>query len=118
MADGSPNTIFFCQTNGWGPKGDWGAPTAQVEAAFDRMWQKPICRGQQAIQPRDYDWPKLFEKLYANRATYCEIYAPLLIRLKESIATPRRRRNEVGGLHNEDTLDAFSACCSWRIAAH
>ena len=73
---GPSNPIFFCQANGWGPKGDWGAPTAQVEAAFDRVWRKPICRGQQAIQPMDYDWPNLFAKLYANRATYCEVYAP------------------------------------------
>jgi hypothetical protein len=77
---GPSNPIFFCQANGWGPKGDWGAPTAQVEAAFCRVWRKPICRGQQAIQPGDYDWPNLFEKLYANRATYCEIYAPSFTR--------------------------------------
>jgi len=77
---GPSNPIFFCQANGWGPKGDWGAPTAQVEAAFDRVWRKPICRGQQAIQPGDYDWPNLFEKLVANRATYCEIYAPSFTR--------------------------------------
>ncbi len=37
---------------------------------------KPICRGQQMIQPRDYDWPIVFEKLYQNQATYCEVYTP------------------------------------------
>jgi len=73
---GERNPVFFCQANGWGPNGDWGAPSPQVEAAFDRVWQKPICRGQQAIQPGDYAWPELFRKLYENRATYCEVYAP------------------------------------------
>ena len=81
---GPSNPIFFCQANGWGPKGDWGAPTVQVEAAFDRVWRKPICRGQQAIQPGDYDWPNLFEKLYANQATYCEIYAPSFTRRQKA----------------------------------
>ena len=28
------------------------------------------------IQPRDYDWPVVFQKLYENQATYCEVYAP------------------------------------------
>jgi hypothetical protein len=73
---GERNPLFFCQANGWGPNGDWGAPSPQVEAAFDRVWQRPICRGQQAIQPGDYAWPELFRKLYENRATYCEVYAP------------------------------------------
>lgn len=67
---------FYCQANGWGPNGDWGAPTAQTEAALDRVWQKPICRGQQAIQPTDFPWSKLYAKLYQNRSTYCEVYAP------------------------------------------
>ena len=54
---GPSNPTFFCQANGWGPGGDWGAPDARTEAAFDRVWRRPICRGQQAIQPGDYDWP-------------------------------------------------------------
>jgi hypothetical protein len=73
---GERNPIFFCQANGWGPRGDWGAPNAEVEAAFAQVWQRPICRGQQAIQPADYAWPELFRRLYENRATYCEVYAP------------------------------------------
>ncbi|MBM4018568.1 MAG: hypothetical protein FJ288_09620 [Planctomycetes bacterium] len=73
---GPCSTLFFCQANGWGPGGDWGAPTAETEAAFDRIWRKPICRGQQAIQPQDYQWADLYRKLYENRATYCEVYAP------------------------------------------
>ena len=55
---------------------DWGAPTAETEAAFDRVWQKPICRGQQAIQPSDFPWSKLYGKLYQNQSSYCEVYAP------------------------------------------
>lgn len=73
---GERNPLFFCQANGWGPNGDWGAPNPQVEAAFDLVWQKPICRGQQAIQPGDYAWSELFRNLYENRATYGEVYAP------------------------------------------
>jgi hypothetical protein len=60
---------FYCQANGWGPRGDWGAPSAETEAAFDRVWQRPICRGQQAIQPSDFQWSNLYEKLYQNRST-------------------------------------------------
>jgi hypothetical protein len=68
--------VFFCQANGWGPNGEWGAPDAATEAAFDRVWEKPICRGLQMIQPRDYPWPEVFARLYQMRATYCEVYAP------------------------------------------
>jgi hypothetical protein len=73
---GPANPVFFCQANGWGPGGDWGAPTAETEAAFDRVWSRPICRGQQSIQPRDYDWTSLYAILRENRSTYCEIYVP------------------------------------------
>ena len=73
---GPSNPVFFCQANGWGPRGDWGAPDAKTEAAFDAVWRRPICRGQQAIQPGDYDWAAMFRQLSANQATYCEVYAP------------------------------------------
>jgi len=73
---GPHNQKFYCQANGWGPRGDWGAPSEETEAAFDRVWQRAVCRGQQAIQPSDFPWPQLYEKLYQNRATYCEVYAP------------------------------------------
>ncbi|MCR4413846.1 MAG: hypothetical protein NUV77_15610 [Thermoguttaceae bacterium] len=89
---GPSNPIFFCQANGWGPRGDWGAPTPEIEAAFDRVWQKPILRGQQAIQPSDYDWPELYRKLYENRATYCEVYAPsFTLKRKDKLAEEIRR---------------------------
>jgi hypothetical protein len=73
---GPSRPLFFCQANGWGPKGDWGAPNPETEARFDQVWKRPICRGQQMIQPRDYDWLVVFQKLYENQATYCEVYAP------------------------------------------
>ena len=80
---GPANPVFFCQANGWGPGGDWGAPTPETEAAFDRVWLRPICRGQQSIQPRDYDWTSLFLKLHENRATYCEVYVPSFLGAKK-----------------------------------
>jgi hypothetical protein len=72
---GSWDRRFFCQANGWGPQGEWGAPNEDTEAAFDRVWAKPICRGLQMIQPRDYDWPAVFRRLYDTKAAYGEIYA-------------------------------------------
>lgn len=73
---GPARPFFFCQANGWGPNGEWGAPSAEVEAAFDRVWALPIPRGLQSIQPQDYDWTKVFARLYEVNATYAEIYAP------------------------------------------
>lgn len=89
---GPSNQSFFCQANGWGPRGDWGAPNANTETAFDRVWTKPICRGQQAIQPHDFDWAPMYEKLYRNRATYCEVYTPSFLREhKRELAAQIRR---------------------------
>ncbi|MDQ3623875.1 MAG: hypothetical protein M3463_15530 [Verrucomicrobiota bacterium] len=89
---GASNPVFFCQANGWGPNGDWGAPNAAIEAAFDRVWTKPICRGQQMIQPSDYDWAACYRKLYENKATYCEVYAPSFTReRKEQLAEEIRK---------------------------
>lgn len=67
---------FFCQSNGWGNSGDWGAPNSQTEAAFDEVWTRSIYRGEQSIQPQDFNWTNLFAMLYQNNATYCEIYTP------------------------------------------
>ncbi len=71
---GPGNPRFFCQANGWSPRGDWGAPNDDVEAAFDQVWKRPIYRGQQAIQPESFDWSRMYEILRKNRATYCEVY--------------------------------------------
>lgn len=73
---GPRRPVFFCQANGWGPNGEWGAPNQATEAAFDRVWERPICRGLQMIQPRDYQWAEVFARLYETGATYCEVYAP------------------------------------------
>lgn len=89
---GPSNQAFFCQANGWGPNGDWGAPNSKTEADFDKVWAKPICRGQQAIQPDDFDWPKLFEKLYQNKATYCEIYTPSLLQKRKALLADEIRK--------------------------
>jgi len=89
---GPHNQRFFCQANGWGPNGDWGAPRAETEAAFDKVWQKPICRGQQAIQPSDFPWSRLYEKLYQNESTYCEVYAPSFLgKRREELAHEIRK---------------------------
>jgi hypothetical protein len=72
---------LFCQTNGWGPStwgiGDFGATSAALEATLDGdLWSKPVYRGEQMIQGQDYDsWPAIFQQLYKNSATYCEVYA-------------------------------------------
>ncbi len=73
---GANSPRFFIQANGWGPNGEWGAPSADVEASFDRIWNKPIMRGLQMIQPEDYDWSKVYPRLTQNKATYAEVYLP------------------------------------------
>jgi len=77
---GPSNPIFFCQANGWGAAGEWGAPNARTEAQFDGVWRRPICRGLQAIQPHDFDWAEMYRKVYACKATYCEVYVPSFTR--------------------------------------
>jgi chitodextrinase len=73
---GADSDRFFVQANGWGPNGDWGTTSATTEAQFDQIWLKPVRRGEQAIQPQDYDWTLLYGYLYANDATYAEVYTP------------------------------------------
>jgi len=73
---GSWDRRFFCQANGWSPRGVWGAPNEDTETAFNAVWAKPICRGLQMIQPQDYDWRAVFQRLYQTKATYGEVYAP------------------------------------------
>jgi hypothetical protein len=73
---GGWNRLFYFQANGWSPRGEWGAPDDDTEAAFDKVWAVRVCRGLQMIQPQDYDWPAVFQHLYDVKASYCEIYAP------------------------------------------
>jgi len=77
---GPSNPVFFCQANGWGAAGEWGAPNGRTEAQFDRVWRRPICRGLQAIQPHDFDWAEMYRKARACKATYCEVYVPSFTR--------------------------------------
>ena len=73
---GPLNPFFYCQANGWSPRGEWGAPNDETEAAFRKVWAIRICRGLQMIQPQDYDWAAVFKRLYDVKATYAEVYAP------------------------------------------
>ena len=72
---GPASPRFFCQANGWNPEGEWGAPNADTEAAFARVWERPLFRGLQAIQPAAYDWHRMYERAHAVRATFVEVYA-------------------------------------------
>jgi chitodextrinase len=71
---GAGSEQFFVQANGWGPNGDWGTTSPGIEAQFDQIWSKPLNRGEQAVQAGDYDWTLLYGFLYANQATYTEVY--------------------------------------------
>lgn len=73
---GPSSPRFFVQANGWSPSGEWGAPDASTEAAFDEVWDLPVRRGLQAIQPQDYDWSAAYARLRAVGATYAEVYLP------------------------------------------
>ena len=73
---GPNSSKFFIQANGWGPGGEWGAPNQDVEKDFDAIWAKPIMRGLQMIQPQDYDWAQVYDRLPQNKATYAEVYLP------------------------------------------
>lgn len=73
---GPDSPRILVQANGWGPNGEWGAPNAATEAAFDRVWALPVRRGLQMIQPRRYDWAACYERLRSVDATYAEVYAP------------------------------------------
>ncbi|MCX8037822.1 MAG: hypothetical protein N3D11_12395 [Candidatus Sumerlaeia bacterium] len=89
---GPNNPQFFCQANGWGPNGEWGAPNAETEAAFDRVWEKPVLRGLQMIQPQDYDWPKVFSRLYETKAVYGEVYAPSFLKPNKKLLAEEVRK--------------------------
>lgn len=73
---GGDSSRFFVQANGWSPDGEWGAPSGAVEADFDRIWDKTVHRGLQMIQPQDYDWAAVYQRLYDVGASYAEVYLP------------------------------------------
>ena len=73
---GANNDRFFIQANGWNETKQWGAPDMTVEAQFDKIWDRPLGRGVQMIQPDGYDWTKVYDQADAASATYGEVYLP------------------------------------------
>jgi hypothetical protein len=89
---GGWNPTFFCQANGWGPRGEWGVPDEDTEAAFDKVWTKPICRGLQMMEPQDYDWSAAFRRLYDTKATYGEVYAASFVKEHKPVLAAEIRK--------------------------
>ena len=73
---GAKSDRFFIQANGWDETREWGAPDMTTEGQFDRIWEKPVMRGLQMIQPDGYDWSKVYARLDQSQATYAEVYLP------------------------------------------
>lgn len=67
---------FLIQANGWNETKEWGAPSMAVESRFDAIWNKPVRRGLQMIQPDGFDWAEVFDSLDATKALYGEVYLP------------------------------------------
>jgi hypothetical protein len=67
---------FLIQANGWNETQEWGAPSMAVESQFDAIWDKPVRRGLQMIQPDGFDWAEVFDSLDATKALYAEVYLP------------------------------------------
>ncbi len=73
---GAKSDRFFIQANGWDETREWGAPDMTTEGQFDKIWEKPVMRGLQMIQPDGYDWSKVYARLDLSKATYAEVYLP------------------------------------------
>ena len=74
-AVGPNSPRIFVQSNGLGPNGDWGAPNQAAEQSMDAaVWSSPVRRGEQMIQPGDYNWASVFASPIANDASYVEVY--------------------------------------------
>jgi hypothetical protein len=77
---GSWSGRITMQSNGWGPVlqgvGNWGATGPSVENSMDAIWTRRVRRGEQAIQPDNYDWTTLFREAQANGSDYVEVYTP------------------------------------------
>jgi hypothetical protein len=72
---GASSPRIYVQANGLSPNGDWGAPNATVEGQMDAaVWSKPVLRGEQMIQPGDYNWAAVYDQVSGNSATYVEVY--------------------------------------------
>lgn len=73
---GARSNRFFLQANGWDETREWGSLSDVVESQMDTIWDKPIQRGLQMIQPDGYDWSRVFANARAVGATYAEVYLP------------------------------------------
>lgn len=73
---GANSDRFFVQANGWNETQEWGAPDTTTENQFRTIWNKPVKRGLQMIQPDGYDWTLVYGRLTAVSATYAEVYLP------------------------------------------
>ena len=72
---GANSARIYVQSNGLGPNGDWGAPNQATEQSMDNaVWSRAVRRGEQMIQPGDYDWAQVFANPIANHADYVEVY--------------------------------------------
>jgi hypothetical protein len=99
---GKDNPYVYVQANGWGPSGDWGAPDATTETQMDAaVWPQGVRRGEQAIQPDDYDWTGLFATLRANKAAYAEVYVPSFAAARKGLLAA-----EIAGFAPKATADS------------
>lgn len=74
-AVGANSARIYVQSNGLGSNGDWGAPNQATEQSMDAaVWSSGVRRGEQMIQPGDYNWASVFASPIANGASYVEVY--------------------------------------------
>lgn len=88
---GQNSSKFYVQANGWNETQEWGAPDMTTENQFRQIWDKPIKRGLQMIQPQDYDWTKVYSRPVAVGATYAEVYLPSF-----NLARAAQLKTEIG----------------------
>lgn len=88
---GPNSSKFYVQANGWAEDKEWGAPDTTTENQFRQIWNKPIKRGLQMIQPQDYDWAKVYSRPVAVGATYTEVYLPSF-----TLARAAQLKTEIG----------------------
>ena len=99
---------FFVQANGWDEAREWGAPSMEVEGQFDAIWDKPVLRGLQMIQPDGYDWSRVFDRLDVVDAAYAEVYLPSFWQVPgPAVAYDNNTDAKIAQLERE--IKAFSA---------
>ena len=89
---GANSARIYVQSNGLGPNGDWGAPEPSHGAVYGSaaVWSRAVLRGEQMIQPGDYNWAQVFANPIANAADYVEVYIESFPR-EQHRASSRRR---------------------------